>query len=970
MSYPADTRAGEVVRLRLPRSPEPPPRHPFPLLASLAPVVGSVLIWAITSSPFALVFALLGPVIAVAGFADARVQARRAARHERDRFAADLADLHETVRREHDRERERLRLRSPGSIALLGSSERDPERWHGALDRELPVVLGYGEIASGLVLDGDPMRDHDELVALRERAARLDGAPVVVDARLGIGVCGAPELASAVARGLTLQLANALPPETTGLALAAAEPWSAALPHRAGSHPAGDQGNTFGSALFLGVGVGVGQRAGSAPVGPGSAPAEALIAVARTPHDLPHRCRVVLSIGGARRAAVVAHPDPALLGDITVQYLSAEQAAETAELLSRAASTRGGGAGGLPERLAFGALSTVGVVGGEERQTMNARFLAGEGGPIAIDLVRDGPHAVIGGTTGSGKSELLLSWLLALAATHSPRALSFLLVDFKGGSAFAPIIGLPQVAGLVTDLDERSARRALQSLRAEVRHRERVLAEAGARSIDALAPHVELARLVIVVDEFAALVGDFVELHELFADLAARGRSLGIHLILCTQRPAGVVRDSVLANVPLRLSLRVNNRADSAAVVGTDAAATLPANPPGRVVLAIAGADPVIAQVAIVDSDDIQVVSERWADALPARRPWCPELPGTVFTHELPADLPGALPGELPGDRAGCSFGLLDLPDSQRQTSAVWNPVADGSLLILGGGGAGKSELLVTLAQAADGRIVPSLPEEAWDAVAAVVDSLRRGRAPSGVLLIDDLDVLVTRFGDEHRDAFGEMLSEILRTGGAAGMSLVLAARRLSGGLQSVLAGCESRVILRQPDRQEHLLVGGTAGLYRPDAPAGRGEWRGAELQVALLRDRPHRGARPPGTSARAITAKDRPLIVLTGRPGELTRRFADAVDLTRPGSAALQLDPVEPRVWVADPASWQARWSQLSLLRTAAPLLVDRCSLAELRAIVGQRMLPPPLDPTRETAWLLHPDGAVERVALPTPGE
>ena len=958
MSYPADTRAetraGEVVRLRLPRSPEPPLRHPFPLLASLAPVVGSVVIWAITSSPFALVFALLGPVIAVASFADGRVQSRRTARRERERFAAELDDLHDAVRHEHDRERARLRHRSPGSMALLGAPERDPERWHGALDREVPVVLGYGEIASTLVLDGDSPRDEQALIALRECAATLDGAPVVVDGRLGIGVCGAPELAAAVARGLILQLANALPPESTCISVPESELWAAGLPYAAGSAHHSDLGG--GTVTVLSPRSGA-ERSGELP---GREVGEVLIAVARTPRELPHRCRVVLRIGGAERAAVVAHPDLSMLGVITVLYVSAEQAAEAADLLSRAALARRGAVGELPDRLAFGALAAATVVADGERRTLVAAFLASAGGPIAVDLVRDGPHVVIGGMTGSGKSELLLSWLLALAGTHSPRSVSFLLVDFKGGAAFAPIMGLPHVTGLVTDLDERSARRALHSLRAEVRHRERVLADVAARSIDALPPGTELARLVIVVDEFAALVGDFVELHELFADLAARGRSLGIHLILCTQRPAGVVRDSVLANVPLRLSLRVNNRPDSVAVVGTDAAAALPASPPGRVVLAIAGDDPVIAQVAIVGPDDIRGVTERWADAAPARRPWCPELPMVLHRHEVPSE-------SVPREKH--VFGLLDRPDRQSQAPASWYPSEDGSMLVLGGGGAGKSALLATLAQASNGRIVPPRPEEAWDAVTAVIDELRRGHTGGGVVLIDDLDVLVTRFGDEHREAFGEMIQEILRTGGGAGVALVLAARRLSGGLQAIVAGCESRDILRQPDRHEHLLVGGTPELFRSDAPAGRGEWRGVELQVALAPGREPGDPPRPTAPTRTVTADDGPLVVVTGRPGEVARRFADAVDLTRATTDALQLDPTEPRVWVGDPVTWQARWSQLILLRTAAPLLVDRCSLAELRAIVGQRILPPPLDTSRETAWLLHPGGSVERVALPECG-
>src|SRR5690606_26247863 len=151
-----------------------------------------------------------------------------------------------------------------------------------------------------------------------------------------------------------------------------------------------------------------------------------------------------------------------------------------------------------------------------------------------------------------------------------------------------------------TDLDPSAARRALESLRAELRHRERRLADAGVRAIDELTPGAEpLPRLVVIVDEFAAMIGDFADLHALFADIAARGRSLGVHLVLCTQRPAGVLRDSVMANCTLRISLRVNNAADSSAVIGTPDAAALPARPLGRAIVSVAGGRPRRVQVAV-----------------------------------------------------------------------------------------------------------------------------------------------------------------------------------------------------------------------------------------------------------------------------------------------------------------------------------------------------------------------------------
>ncbi|RII87063.1 cell division protein FtsK, partial [Clavibacter michiganensis] len=258
----------------------------------------------------------------------------------------------------------------------------------------------------------------------------------------------------------------------------------------------------------------------------------------------------------------------------------------------------------LPARVPFAELPVD--CGSTHRPgTLAAVVGVGHDGPVAVDLVADGPHAVVAGTTGSGKSELLVTWMAALAAAHPPEEVTVLLVDFKGGAAFDPLLVLPHAVGLVTDLDGQGARRALESLRAEVRHRERVLRDAGARDVDDPAAAGVLPRLVIVVDELAALLADQDGLHEVVADIAARGRSLGMHLVLCTQRPAGVVRDAVLANCDLRLSLRVNNEADSRALLGTVEAAGLADAPVGRCLVGVHGAPARPFQVAVTTSDDL-----------------------------------------------------------------------------------------------------------------------------------------------------------------------------------------------------------------------------------------------------------------------------------------------------------------------------------------------------------------------------
>ncbi|MBW8807215.1 MAG: cell division protein FtsK, partial [Catenulisporales bacterium] len=169
-------------------------------------------------------------------------------------------------------------------------------------------------------------------------------------------------------------------------------------------------------------------------------------------------------------------------------------------------------------------------------------------GPFGIDFRRDGPHGLIAGTTGAGKSELLQTIVASLAVANKPTAMTFVLVDYKGGSAFKDCVQLPHTVGMVTDLDNHLVERALESLGAELKRREHILAEAGAKDIEdygdirkkntVLAP---MPRLLIVIDEFASMVRELPDFVTGLVNIAQRGRSLGIHLLLATQRPSGVV---------------------------------------------------------------------------------------------------------------------------------------------------------------------------------------------------------------------------------------------------------------------------------------------------------------------------------------------------------------------------------------------------------------------------------------------
>jgi S-DNA-T family DNA segregation ATPase FtsK/SpoIIIE len=371
----------------------------------------------------------------------------------------------------------------------------------------------------------------------------------------------------------------------------------------------------------------------------------------------------------------------------------------------------------------------------------NLRAVFGHAGsePFSLDLRSDGPHALVGGTTGAGKSEFLQAWVLGMAAAHSPDRVTFLFVDYKGGSAFADCVDLPHTVGLVTDLSPHMVRRALTSLRAELRHREHLLNAAGAKDLATLEKRGDPGcppSLVIVVDEFAALVQEVPEFVDGVVDVAQRGRSLGLHLVLATQRPAGVIKDNLRANTNLRIALRMADAEDSLDILGDRMAAYFdPSVPgrgaaktgPGRITTFQTGyagghttGEPPAPRIDVEELDfgagavweppqqeavvvrapgpsDITRIVATVRDAAsrsgipPVRRPWLDEL-APIYRFDM-----------LPNPRTDekLPLGVLDHPESQSQPTIFYEPDTDGNLAIFGTGGSGKSTALRTLAVAA-----------------------------------------------------------------------------------------------------------------------------------------------------------------------------------------------------------------------------------------------------------------------------
>lgn len=588
------------------------------------------------------------------------------------------------------------------------------------------------------------------------------------------------------------------------------------------------------------------------------------------------------------------------------------------------------------------------------------------GNPVAVDLPADGPHALIAGTTGAGKSEFLQTLISSLALTYSPRDLVFALVDYKGGASFGACADLPHVVGLVTDLEPGLARRALGGLQAELHRRERLMAAAGVGDLDsfrAAAPTENLPRLMIVVDEFRAMADDLPDFLPGLLRIAAQGRSLGIHLVLATQRPGGSVNADMRANIGLRVCLRVTDPTDSRDVIDSPAAAALPASTPGRAVMvtttraeqtfqsAYAPAGHPDASAIVRRAPHWGAVSralpqfhradDRPADTLAAlvagasaaarsagigspEHVWLPSLPDELHLP-LPADFdsddftqpagaaapagpaaPVTAPQELP-------IALLDIPAEQRRAWGAWD-LARGHLSIEGGSGSGRTTALRTIAHAALHRgahvhLVARSEDFAellsHPGLGTVVDSgdprriatllerlghsrqqVQQPSAPSlpeQIVLVDDLEEILTSVSSLARGAGADVLTTALRLPRSLGVHVALATARPLPSSLSTLIG--TRLVLASNTKHDDVARGIPGNLAGLGGVPGRAVWFGSPEplagQVAIAN-----GAQPPVSFAGSGRAIARPARI------QPVPQHVTAPDLRSACSSAPTMDP------------------------------------------------------------------------------
>ncbi|RBM21377.1 FtsK/SpoIIIE domain-containing protein [Streptomyces sp. PT12] len=391
-------------------------------------------------------------------------------------------------------------------------------------------------------------------------------------------------------------------------------------------------------------------------------------------------------------------------------------------------------AGAIAARWRLGGQSTEAVIG------------ESYDGAFAIDMRRDGPHGLIAGTTGSGKSELLQTIVASLAVANTPENMTFVLVDYKGGSAFKDCVQLPHTVGMVTDLDNHLVERALQSLGAELTRREHILAEVGAKDIEDYQDLIRrnpgrltpMPRLLIVIDEFASMVRELPDFVKGLVNIAQRGRSLGIHLLLATQRPSGVVSPEIRANTNLRIALRVTDASESSDVINAPDAGFIAKSTPGRAFVRLGhsslvpfqsgrvggrrpgAVDPAVARpwTGVLEWNDLGrgklkrppgqkseeeeitdlkvlvdsiIEADRQLGFAKQHSPWLPALPEQVLLRDLEHPVPlGALPA--------APYGVEDLPVQQARRSVAVDFKSFSHMIVAGTARSGRSQLLRTIA--------------------------------------------------------------------------------------------------------------------------------------------------------------------------------------------------------------------------------------------------------------------------------
>lgn len=835
----------------------------FPFFALITPVITSVLFWLVTGSAYTLLFALLGPVMGVAQYVDAKRRARKEESLKEERESEESLARTQLQQLEVMAMCHEASLANPPSSRFADSEYRLRPRW------------AAGEIPQSAAR------------AIRLGINQSGAMPVLVDITKGLSIAGSEVETQSVMRAISFQLA-----------------WM--------------WGTDESSRVALSEASAARSPSSQAPLS---------VTAAKSKTSVPYGVRYFLQVDrGIARLHDTIDPT-AQVTEMQVDLLSRAEASLIREKLCAESQGTETGSGEIP--VLIPAVLNTENNWESTRESLVVNVGRSSTHPVLLDLVAAGPHAVITGMTGSGKTEFLRTWLISMTASYSPEDLSILVIDFKGGAGFTQLAQLPHVVGVVTDLDHSEALRAMTSLKAELLFRERFLAENNVTDISQLRTKVALPRLLVVIDEYRAVLETFPELVNTFVDLTARGRALGVHAIVSSQRVGGPLGDSLLANCAVRVGLRVAQKQDSQNLLGNDAAFLLP-HVVGRAVVMGTGLEQREFQAAQISQPDLERVvakSQKWCELQPqwkARSPWLPPLSNQINFSQSPEAVDGV-----------AWLGLTDIPQQQLQSWAQYSPVVQGNLLITGPARSGVTNTLHTLSRQL-GVPLTTDAEQAWDVVV-------EGKYHSPVLVLDDLDGQLEEFDLEHRDQFVSALTRI--------------ARRAPKDARAVIIGCSEHIRGVSALLELFPEVVTLCSAVQP----GRAQWQGHEIQI--IQERIAFQEKIP--TAVVTWDPDRSYVVITQRKRDLLASLEQRAR-SRVSELSSELSvttTLMSGIYVGTPDEWMSRMALLSALRSDAVLVLDNCTTSELRALRLRSGLFPHYG--QDKTLVVELDGSTTRVVI-----
>ena len=449
---------------------------------------------------------------------------------------------------------------------------------------------------------------------------------------------------------------------------------------------------------------------------------------------------------------------------------------------------------------------------------------------VFLDLHEDGPHVLVCGTTGSGKSEALRRIIADFSSNYSPAQLALALIDFKGGAGLGVYAGLPHVQLFASDLDEAAAQRTLEQLEHEVRRREELLADHGCSDIaeyqDLVEPGPVLPRLLVIIDEFRVFIETLPQASARIDRLAAVGRALGMHLILSTQRPAGALTGQTKANLNTTIALRVNDPGESIELVGSTQASKFLF--PGQAIIKSVSTPtrsmqfhqaiepPLHGELFERNRQDLTLrplcqfeqsdapatgdplrdhaseLSSRWSDTV---------LPASGFAPALPLPTePSPIPSVWEGKERGTIYcGVADNLHLARLEPLVLDPARSRSTLICGLPEAGARMLFAALTSspkkilcfgpppipyaAKNLRVVTGEDLYAFFEAVDFVESMPRDQGM--IILVHSLAQLQSNIHPQHFQRLDEALGTLLRFGGPESPMVLCSVDRDQNALKS-----------------------------------------------------------------------------------------------------------------------------------------------------------------------------------------